>query len=177
KALLVADDSQFKLITERYGVRASQPGVPFMDQFYDGNALPSQGNTEALWVTLGKQDVEGTPQTQMRRSWISPFYNIVPLSVEMGGRGFGQAALTAYAWEVYDDQNDDRFSEHALRKYLIEQSGDTIWTKHSRDEEPTWSKNGINDWYCTRKWDWADPEDLAGAYQRNSLPYLRLDRK
>ena len=174
KALLVANDSQFKLITERYGVRASQPGVAFMDQFYDGNALPSQGNTEALWVTLGKQDVIGTPQTQMRRGWISPFYKIVPLSVEMGGRGFGQAALTAYAWDVYDDPNDDRFSEYALRKYLIKANGDTIWTKHSRAEEPTWSKNGINEWYCTRKWDWVDPEDLAGAYQYNCLPYIRL---
>ncbi len=174
KALLVANDSQFKLITERYGVKASQPGVPFMDQFYDGNALPSQGNTEALWVTLAKKDVNGTPQTQMRRGWITAFYNIIPLSVEMGGRGFGQAALTAYAWDVYDDPNDDRFSEYALRKYLIDANGDTIWTRHSRDEEPTWSKSGINDWYCTRKWDWVDPEDLAGGYQRNCLPYIRL---
>ena len=49
KAQAAIDNPNFSLITERYGVRAGQPGVPFMDQFYDGNVLFNQGNTEILW--------------------------------------------------------------------------------------------------------------------------------
>src|SRR5690606_24236236 len=38
KAQAAINNPNYQLITQRYGVRASEPGVPFMDQFYDGNA-------------------------------------------------------------------------------------------------------------------------------------------
>ena len=60
----------YKLITARYGVNATQPGVAFMDQFKDGNANRSQGNTEALWVFQYARDVPGGGLSIMRRTWV-----------------------------------------------------------------------------------------------------------
>src|SRR5690554_4049286 len=66
------DNPNYALITERYGVKSAEPGVPFMDQFYQGNILPTQGNTEALWVLPNTDVAEfvGNSQNSMRRTWV-----------------------------------------------------------------------------------------------------------
>ncbi|MBE0674648.1 MAG: RagB/SusD family nutrient uptake outer membrane protein, partial [Bacteroidales bacterium] len=70
KALAVCSNPRYKLITERYGVNKLQAGSPFSDMFFDGNILPSEGNTEALWVFINAPDVPGGEEITMRRSWI-----------------------------------------------------------------------------------------------------------
>jgi hypothetical protein len=58
---------QYKLITQRYGVKANQPGVAFMDMFYEGNSNREEGNTEALWVWQWEYNVAGGSGSIMRR--------------------------------------------------------------------------------------------------------------
>lgn len=178
-ALAVTGSGDYALITERYGVRASEPGVPFMDQFYDGNADRAQGNTEALWIFDYQQNVAGGGANIMRRSWVNRYYSIkgMDISAEYGGRGIGRLAPTAWALSIYEP-GDDRGSYHALRLFYLYNNpatlptgaslGDTVWTK------VTGEKNSTSTWATTTKWDWTDPLDLQGNDQYNDQPYIRL---
>ncbi len=180
-------DGPFALITERYGVRVNEPGVPFMDQFYDGNALRSQGNTEVLWAILQENAVDNPDQGRniMRRYFIG-FYRLIPgieLSVDRGGRGIGRMAPTNWALSIYEPE-DDRGGWHAITKgYIYTESngdepqdgasfGDTVFTVITPE-------TGINNTnrrfypHC-RKWEWADPNNLGGNEQFGDQPYLRL---
>ena len=120
KAAAVVTSGNYALITERYGVNASQPGVPFMDQFQDGNVNRNQGNTEALWVFQYQIDTPGGGQSIMRRYWVNRYYNIrgLKVSAEYGGRAIGRYANTAWAIDLYEPQ-DDRGSEFAIRKLYL----------------------------------------------------------
>lgn len=177
KAALVANDTQYSLITARYGVNANKPGVPFMDQFYDGNVLRSQGNTETLWSFINAEETPGGAAFASKKGWMTRYDKLgVPVSAEYGGRGIALAALTAYAFDVYDDPNDDRFSEYAIRKYWVKPSGDTIWAQMTRDYEPTFTKKNNYKWACTTKYDWVskDPALVASGVTNNDMPYLRV---
>ena len=46
----LTNGSVYKLISARYGVRASQPGDYFSDMFIVGNQRRNQGNTELIWA-------------------------------------------------------------------------------------------------------------------------------
>lgn len=178
-ALAVTESGDYALITERYGVRASEPGVPFMDQFYDGNTDRSQGNTEALWIFDYQQNVPGGGANIMRRYWVNRYYSIKGMHVapEYGGRGIGRLAPTAWALALYEP-GDDRGSQYALRLFYQYNDaaslpagaslGDTVWTK------VTGEKNSTPSWATTTKWDWVDPLDPEGSDQYNDQPYLRL---
>jgi len=180
KALLVANDSQYSLITERYGVKSGEPGVPFMDQFHQGNVLRTQGNTEVLWAFITQEDILGGPPFIMRRTWMTRYdrgSGGIPISEEYGGRGLALAAISAYAFDVFDDDpSDDRFSEYAIRRYWVNPVGDTIFAQMDRDQEPTNSRRNNYEWSHTRKWDGvsADPNNVAGSYEWKDQPYLRL---
>ena len=173
KALAVANNSAYSLITERYGVNADEPGVPFMDQFQDGNVLPSEGNTEVLWVILNEPDVEpGESRNIMRRTWVNRYYYDAPITAEHGGRGIGRATMTKWSLDIYESQ-DDRFSEFAIRKYYLDSEGDTAFHTRTFDN---WTGIRDSEWPSTRKWDWVhpDPARLTDAGQYNDQPYLRL---
>lgn len=179
KALLVVNDSKYALITSRYGVKQNEPGVAFMDQFYAGNVLRSQGNTEVLWAFITKEDVVGAPEFNMRRTWVTRYDRDpagIPITEEYGGRGLAGLAISAYGFEVYDDPNDDRFSEFAIRKSWVATSGEIVIAEMSRDDEPTFSARNNTRWAHTRKWDGvsSDPNQLAGSITYTDQPYLRL---
>lgn len=149
----VIDNPAYRLITERYGVKINQPGVPVHDMWYDGNANRSQGNTEALWVfQFAEQTIGGGSSSGgWRRIHASRFSTISidgvrPLinTYERGGRGGSRMSLTNWAISIYEPQ-DDRASQYAMRKFFIlkdaignapyaadrlppgYQYGDTIW--------------------------------------------------
>ena len=180
KAKAVIDSGLYKLITKRYGVDASKPGVPFMDQFIDGNSNRNQGNTEVLWSFQLDRDLEGGGLNIMRREWVNRYYTIKGIDVGQdgyGGRGIGRLSPTKWAIDLYEPQ-DDRGSQFAIRKFLVYNNpatlpkgkavGDTLWLK--------WNKETGNDplWPSTRKWDWINDVDPSGGYQYNDQPYLRL---
>lgn len=192
KAQAVVSSGLYKLITARYGVKANQPGVPFMDQFVDGNVNRNQGNTEVLWAFQFAQDVTGGGSNLLRRYWVNR-YNSIPVRVgtrtvtgaiaiseEYGGRGIGRLSPTAWAINLYEP-NDDRGSHYAIRKFYTINNpiqgavlGDTVkldWTA----EKWITSSLASNDplWPSTRKWDWADPKAPERDEQFSDVPYLR----
>lgn len=199
KASAVVNSGAFQLITERYGVKANEPGVPFMDQFYDGNVLRSQGNTEVLWPWQYEQNVEGGGSNRMRRTWVQRYYEIpgIAITQDHGGRGVARGMATRFAVEAYcfgDSQpadclnpdheksrrpDDERGGPIALRRFYIYSTsvglpadrslGDTLWLK-AKDLAVL-----DPDHVGTRKWD--SPEDVLFSSQAHSWPdvgYLRL---
>jgi starch-binding outer membrane protein, SusD/RagB family len=181
KAAEIINSGQYSLITERYGVTANEPGVPFMDQFRDGNVNRGQGNTEVIWVLENQQNVIGEGLTLSRRAW-TPAYERnagVQVSVEFGGRGTTRLAATRWALDNYEPQ-DDRASHHAIRRFLLmndpnglpagRQLGDTVWLNHNRNERVA----VVPDWPWPRKWQWADPAAVIGTGDYQNKPLLRL---
>jgi hypothetical protein len=180
KAEAVINSGLYHLITERYGVKANEPGVPFMDQFIDGNVNRNQGNSEVLWTFQLDRDLEGGGLNIMRREWVDRYYTLKGIDITQegyAGRGIGRLAPTKWAIDLYEPQ-DDRGSQYALRKFLIYNDpttlpkgvslGDTLYL--------SWEKETTNDprWPSTRKWDWINDVDPTGGYQYNDQPYLRL---
>ena len=110
KALAVIQNTKYRLVTTRYGVKATQPGTPFTDMFIDGNSNRSQGNTEVLWVIQNEYLSNGGDANIMRRWWVNRYNELkagnpsktpVTFSVENGGRGLGRFAVTKYAFSLY----------------------------------------------------------------------------
>lgn len=190
----VVSNTNYKLITQRYGVNLAKKGVAFMDQFYDGNVRPTQGNTETLWWFPNKPDgkVLGSYNNSMRRGWITS-YNLgwkeLPICPEWGGRGVEREAINPRVFTLYEP-TDARFSEYAVRKYYLRyQKGadgklgtgafiDTVWTIVNPSKLPANFKydKANHNLASTRKWDWSFPEETrwADGPQFNDQTYLRL---
>lgn len=177
----VINSGLYRLITQRYGVDASREGVPFLDQFKDGNVNRSQGNTEVLWALQLQQNVAGGGGNIMRRTWVTRYYTQPGLAVahEYGGRGIGRLGITRAAINLYQP-SDDRGTKFAIRRfYLINRTpppagrslGDTIFT--STGPNPT-NDTQRRIWPSTKKWDWTDPTNPLLDPQYGDQPYLRL---
>jgi len=173
EALKVANNPNYKLITARYGVKSSLPGNPFMDQFLDGNILPREGNTEALWVFQNSDVIDylGARANSMRRSWVVNYSSFAPYTPENGGRGIGRYSITSWGLSIYEPQ-DDRFSEFAIKKSYVSTSGVVTFTQ----SDPANMKINNNRWASTRKWDWtyADPSLWNATHSFAPQTYLRL---
>jgi len=186
----------YRLITDRYGVKSGEPGVPFMDMFYDGNANREEGNAEALWVWQWEFETIGGGTNIMRR-WHTTRYadinigGVRPLqfTIDRGGRGLGRMSLTKWAIDNYEP-SDDRASNFAIRKYFNLKDaaqnapaaadrlpsgysvGDTIHLDWSSDI--TASDRERVDWPYSRKWDSTIETNMQEAAQYNDQVYLRL---
>ncbi|HEU4642213.1 MAG TPA: RagB/SusD family nutrient uptake outer membrane protein [Gemmatimonadaceae bacterium] len=179
EASAVINSGLYSLITNRYGVNATQPGVPFMDQFMDGNVNRDQGNTEVLWAWQYQEATTGGGASIMRRDWVNRYYNIKGVAVarENGGRGIGRLAPTAWAINLYEP-GDDRGSIYAIRKFYLyndsanlpagKQLGDTVFLSWTTE------KKSSSKWPSTRKWDWVSSIDPTGDETFGDQPYLRL---
>lgn len=180
KAQAVISSGVYKLITARYGVNASQPGVAFMDQFQDGNANRSQGNTETLWTLQYAENVPGGGGSIMRRSWVTRYESNagMALSPLYGGRGIGRLAITKWALGLYEP-SDVRGGPFAIRRFYLynnpanlpagKKIGDTLFTNGTAAEKVS---NPL--WPSTRKWDYASLTDPTGTTTFNDQPYIRL---
>lgn len=201
KALQWADKaintSGYKLITKRYGINADKPGVPFMDMFYEGNKNREEGNTEALWVwQFGYQLIGGGEDPRTRAMHLQRYMDIkiggvqpLQITFERGGRGKAYTAPTKWFMESYE-KNDERFSNHAVRKYFILQTadqntpkkadklpsgyhyGDTIKLKWDKPLSPTaWQRN---DWPYSRKHEGSIPDDVTSDFNYDDYIAVRL---
>lgn len=187
---------QYKLVTERYGVRSSRPGVPYMDMFWEGNTNREEGNTEALWVFQFALKVTGGGECMIRRIHLSRFWNLSingvrPLvhTYERGGLGYSRFTFTKWALDNYETQ-DDRFSHHAIRKFYVlgdaetnspypadnlpsgYNYGDTIWCSWNPDI--TYTTRARFNWPFSRKAEGVDPENMNERYMNTDQVYLRL---
>jgi hypothetical protein len=179
KAQAVISSGLYRLVTARYGTQASQPGVAFMDQFKEGNANRSQGNTEALWVLQYAQNVIGGGGSIMRRTWVTRYESNggMAISFENGGRGIGRLGITKYALNLYEP-SDVRGGPVAIRRFYLfnttsrlpagKKVGDTLFTVSAAEKlsDPLWPS--------TRKWDYAEPNDVTGNNNYEDQPYIRL---
>lgn len=184
EALKVTQDPNYALITQRYGVDKKNPGSPYTDMFLDGNSDRSQGNTEALWVFQNEKNVVGGEGYNiMYRFWGSKYYSIkvggknpILVSPENGGRSIGRFAATKFAFDTFGT-DDDRGSSYNWRYYWLINNpdvpagyslGDTI-----RLDTAAIEKTGNLSWPCTRKWDYANPDDPNSNTQYDDQVYLR----
>lgn len=180
KAQAVIASGTYRLITSRYGVKRTEPGVAFMDQFQDGNVNRAQGNTEALWVLQYAELVNGGGGSIMRRYWVNRYEQNrgMQISTDNGGRGIGRLAITRYGLNLYEPQ-DQRGGAFSIRRFYTfnnaatlpagRRLGDTLLTVVAPAER-------LNDflWPSTRKWDWASAIDPQGGATFVDQPYLRL---
>ncbi|HLN53644.1 MAG TPA: RagB/SusD family nutrient uptake outer membrane protein [Lentimicrobium sp.] len=193
----VINTPNYKLITARYGVKKSQPGVAFMDMFYQGNKNREEGNTEALWVwqfefeTIGGGSDPCTRAHHQGRFMDIKIGGVVPLQItyERGGRGKAYTAPTKFAIDLYEKQ-DDRGSNYAMRKYFILKDaagnapypadklpptyhyGDTIWLRWTNDLTPaTWQRT---DWPYSRKVEGTNPDNVTQSPNFDDYIALRL---
>lgn len=173
EALKVANNPHYKLITDRYGINKDKPGNAFMDQFYSGNILPSQGNTEGLWIFPNSDVIsyKGASSNSMRRSWVVDYSSYAPYSPAYGGRGVGRFSITAWGLSIYEP-GDDRGSPYAIRKYYVNTNGDTTFTQSDEAHMTINNKK----WASTCKWDWTykDPSLWNASYAYSDQAYLRL---
>jgi hypothetical protein len=196
KALAVVQNTNYKLITARYGVKRTSAGTPFTDMFIDGNSNRKQGNTELLWLFPNQYLSVGGDVNIMRRWWVNR-YNLIRVnnklpitySKDNGGRGLGRFAVTKFALSLYQP-NDNRGSSFAWRYFWIMNNasslptgtkttttcispgytggalGDTVKLSIACDE-PLPSSATAQNWPNTRKWDWA-PDDVANVQETSN---------
>lgn len=187
KAEDLINNGPFTLITSRYGVKQNDPGTPYTDMFIDGNSNKSEGNTEVLWVMQNELEVNGGGQNIMRR-WnrgrsqdikVDGMSNTIIFSEANGGRGLERVSPTRYALELYE-ASDDRGGRFSFRDYEVLNNPDKVPTGRAIGDTIFFDWRGKNEkeknnyWPSTRKWDYANPLDLAGGESYNDQVYLRL---
>ena len=193
----VINTPAYKLITARYGVSKTQPGVVFMDMFYKGNKNREEGNTEALWVwqfefeTIGGGSDPCTRAHHQGRFMDIKIGGVVPLQItyERGGRGKAYTAPTKWAIDIYQPQ-DDRGSNYAMRKFFILKDaagnapypadklpagykyGDTLWLNWTNDLTPaTWQRTN---WPYSRKVEGTNPDNVTQSPNFDDYIAIRL---
>lgn len=188
------------LITERFGISVNQPGTPYSDIFQVGNANPSDGNTEVLWVfqnDLELREQGGNGGNIMRRWFMSEYSTSsgnglgLAITVERGGRGNTRTAATTFQFNLYRDEDgnviDDRGNSHVWRSFFIINEQDV-------NSDGEYTNNGITynvgdtlflDFTAldptqdrarpyTRKWDWTHDGNIRESRNFDDLIHLRL---
>lgn len=192
----VINTPEYKLITARYGVKANQESVVFMDMFLDGNARRDEGNTEALWVWQWEYQTIGG-EGGLTRRWHTSRYADISVSgvrplqytIERGGRGLSRMSLTKWAIDLYEPE-DDRGSNFALRKFFVLKDatqnapdpadrlpagwsyGDTLHLDWTQDISAT--RRSVTNWPYSRKFESTIPTNSQEPFQYNDQVYLRL---
>tara|TARA_R110000751_G_scaffold81723_3_gene164808 strand:- start:34 stop:1671 length:1638 start_codon:yes stop_codon:yes gene_type:complete len=181
QADIIINSQAFQLITERYGVKASEEGDPFSDMFFKGNQRRSQGNTEALWVLENENpsDVRGgsSGNPQQRRVWGAGYHNVngmIPAD-SLGGRGLSRIRLNN--WVVYDlyDETDMRNSKHSIHRRFRYNNPDPNFADIYGDLVPYTGIDTlarINPY--SLKWGHFDPADVFGFGMWKDFILMRL---
>ena len=135
----VCENSPYRLMTERFGVNAENPGNCFIDMFR--SPLYSEGNMEVLYSFLnGESDTYpygSTDNSRARAMWKNYYYNlsVVPSSLCSGftsnsqifytlNGGYGNARIIptigAFMLYDYDGQMDKdiRYDEYSVMKHI-----------------------------------------------------------
>ncbi|SDP76585.1 Starch-binding associating with outer membrane [Mucilaginibacter sp. OK268] len=185
----IINSGDFSLITERYGVKASQPGDPFADMFIYGNQRRSQGNKEAIWVEE-TENPASVPNgagpdlqskfpgyrflgSQHRRVWGSRYYNTPGMFLcdTLGGRGISRMALTYFVLNLYG-ANDMRNSKYNLRrKYYYNDPSSPNYGQLVAGPGIDTNRNIVPK---TNKWDQFDPNDTFGSSMIKDFIIMRL---
>ncbi|WP_324675986.1 RagB/SusD family nutrient uptake outer membrane protein [Hymenobacter sp. GOD-10R] len=171
------NSNQYKLITARYGVRASLPGDYFSDMFIIGNQRRNQGNTELIWGVEQQLLVPGaTTNAQQRRMWVPAYYNIkgMALADSLGGRGLGRLRLSNWVdYRLYTAQ-DMRNSKYNLKRRFYYNDPTQTATYGKRVTGLAGSDTIYNITPYTTKWNQFDPSDTFGFGTIKDITMMRL---
>lgn len=119
---VIINGGEFSLMTNRFGVKSSQPGDAFSDMFVYGNQRRKQGSREVIWVleqenpTLVPGGSTGVPQ--QRRVWGAAYHNLPAMKIadSLGGRGLARVRLNN--WVLYNlyKGSDIRNSKYSIHR-------------------------------------------------------------
>lgn len=118
----------YRIMTERFGNRANQPGDVFSDLFLDGNHNRASGNLESIYVWQFENFTQGGGSSlggnvQIRN--LAPFLTkitdldgVAMLVADSLGRGVGRVRGTNYyLYDIWEDHPDDmRNSSYNMRR-------------------------------------------------------------
>ncbi|MEX2567579.1 MAG: RagB/SusD family nutrient uptake outer membrane protein [Cyclobacteriaceae bacterium] len=123
----VIDDPSYALNIERFGVHQDWDGDVYWDLFRRGNQNrhgTGGFNPESIWVAQYEYLTPAGGQGNNNTRFVVPEYwrlsgsDGVPLffghSEKYGGRGIGWATMTDYFFDLWEDPNDIRNSEHNI---------------------------------------------------------------
>jgi starch-binding outer membrane protein, SusD/RagB family len=174
--LNIIKSTRFSLVTERYGVKADEPGDPYSDMFIYGNQRYPQGNTEAIWVIELANNVPGGDdgQSQFRRVWVPQYWNVGGMVIcdSLGGRGLGRMRSSPWwAYEIYED-SDMRNSPYNIRRhYYRNDSSDPLYGT----EITVTGADTLNKMFPhNTKWYYFDPLDVFGYVTKKDRIIMRL---
>jgi len=186
----VINSGNFSLMTNRFGIKSTQPGDAFADMFIYGNQRRSQGNKESIWVLelenpstvvggtgtelpLGGANPIGSPQH--RRVWGSRYHQQAGMLLcdSLGGRGISRMALTYWVLNKLYETKDMRNSQYNLRrKYYY---NNPAFPKYGQLVVPG---PGIDTTRFivpqTNKWNQFDPQDEFGFAMIKDIIVMRL---
>lgn len=188
---LVINSGDFRLMDQRFGIKASQPGDPFADMFIYGNQRRGQGNREAIWVlefedpnsVIGGTGSNLPPNTigafgfpQHRRMWVSRYFQQpgMLLADSLGGRGISRLALTSWVLKDLYEANDMRNSQFNIRrKFYYNNPANPRFGQLVDINEPGVDTNRFIVPYTT-KWNQFNPNDPFGAAMIKDIIIMRL---
>ncbi|MEI6865736.1 RagB/SusD family nutrient uptake outer membrane protein [Flavicella sp.] len=119
-AKLVTQNSNFSLMTERFGSTTNESGDVFSDMFKENNQNTSSGNTETIWVIQQQYNVVGGGEERFtdwsRRTWVPYYSNLtgMQLADSLGGRGLGRVQPLP-SWIASYENQDIRASVHNIK--------------------------------------------------------------
>ncbi|MFD1871069.1 RagB/SusD family nutrient uptake outer membrane protein [Hymenobacter bucti] len=176
----VLNSGQYRLVSARYGVRASLPGDYFSDMFIVGNQRRSQGNTEVIWAEEQQLLVPGgTTSAQQRRMWVPAYYNVkgMALADSLGGRGIGRMRLSQWVdYRLYpaNENADMRNSRFNLKRRFYYNDPTQTATFGRRVTGITGTDTVFYITPYTTKWNQFDPTDTFGFGTIKDLTMMRL---
>ncbi|MDP4209406.1 MAG: RagB/SusD family nutrient uptake outer membrane protein [Bacteroidota bacterium] len=177
----IISSGKFSLITNRYGIKSSQPGDPFSDMFIYGNQRRKQGNTEAIWV-LEQENPNtlaggSTGSPQHRRVWGAAYYNIAGLSLcdSLGGRSLARLRLNNWVlYKLYaaSDMRSSRFN--IRRRYTYNNPSSTYSSLYGKLVPYSGPDTIYKICPSITKWGQYDPNDAFGYGMWKDFILMRL---
>jgi hypothetical protein len=153
----IIDNSNFKLMTDRFGAKKTENGDVFWDLFRNGNYNRSSGNTEAIWVMQEEHNVAGGEGINLSTSdgfcgerFYQPAYWLIPdpdglvgfigPTTQNGGRGAGEVKGTDYFYQTIwqsDFNNDIRNSKYNIvRDWIYDNPKSKYYGKSALQNRP-----------------------------------------
>ncbi|HYF68263.1 MAG TPA: RagB/SusD family nutrient uptake outer membrane protein, partial [Ohtaekwangia sp.] len=174
----IINSGLFNLMTDRYGVNASEPGDAFSDMFLIGNQRRSQGNREVIWnfEITNRRDIPGSigGDPQQRRQWGAGYHNIpgmVPAD-SLGGRGISRLRLNNWVLYGLYPPGDMRNSKYTIKREFW--YNNPTGPNYGEKVNPAPADTLFRMHPYTLKWAQFDPLDVFGYAMWKDLPLMRL---
>ncbi|MDO6605681.1 RagB/SusD family nutrient uptake outer membrane protein [Arenibacter palladensis] len=180
-ATAVIDDSQYQLMTQRFGNHLSLPGDAFWDLFRADNQNRTSGNQESIWVWQLEFNIPGgEAEHRFTRSWQPRLEQIADsegnraiLAVDTLGRGVGFVKPTFYLdsliWQS-DFDSDMRNSKYNMQRRFLNNNPDS--PDFGQFVVPAPSDLDRNHYVSVQKA--ASPEGYPQGYDRNGRMYTDI---